>query len=289
MLRDGLLAFRGDQPVDERLAQLLLHMGMLVRADQHDAILVEQPLVSLNGNVELAAVLERQPCATVGQHIAVHGGRRVERRAHALPDLAIPRALVSAGDIDGGRPPQRKLRRMGAGLVAARHERRGLVPDRGQCGDDVLAALDAGRIAVRANQDEVVIHHREALHAKAVGDEFLLLRPGVHEHDVGIAAPAGIERLPRALRDHLHANASLGLEQRQDVIEQAGVLGGCGRRHNDRFFLGKRGRGEGQKDREKENASVHAEFPCLGRDRANLCHKWTNPQGGNGALPKNIA
>ena len=57
------------------------------------------------------------------------------------------------------------------------------------------------------------------------------------EHDVGIAAARGIERLPGALRHHLHLDAGLGLEHRQDVAEQAGILRRGGRGHHDRFIL----------------------------------------------------
>ena len=118
-----------------------------------------------------------------------------------------------------------------------------------------LRALDAGRIALRPDQDEVVVHHRIALHAEAVGDEFLLLRLGVHEHHVGVAAPAGVERLAGALRDHLHVDAGLGLEQRQDVAEQAGVLGRGGRGDDDRLVLRGRG-GRGGKQRERRRMAI---------------------------------
>ena len=108
--------------------------------------------------------------------------------------------------------------------------------DRLQARDDVLA-LDAGRIALRADQDEVVVHDGVALHAEAVGDELLLLRLGMDEHHVGIAAPAGVERLAGALRHHLHVDAGLRLEQRQDVAEQAGILGRGRRGDDDRLVL----------------------------------------------------
>ena len=73
---------------------------------------------------------------------------------------------------------------------------------------------------MRADQDEVVVHHRVTLDAEAFRQEFLLRRFRVDEHDVGVAAAAGIERLAGALRDHLHIDSGLGLEQRQDMAEQ---------------------------------------------------------------------
>ena len=73
---DRLLPLRRHQPVDERLAELLLHVRMLGRIHQDDAVLVEQPVVALDHDVEVAAVLERQPGAAVGQHIGVGRRRR---------------------------------------------------------------------------------------------------------------------------------------------------------------------------------------------------------------------
>ncbi len=126
---------------------------------------------------------------------------------------------------------------MRAGLVAARNEVGALGLDRTERCDDVLRALDAGRIALRADQDEVVVHHGVALDAEAFGEKFFFRRFGVDEHDVGIAAARGIERLSGALRHHLDVDAGLGLEHRQDVAEQAGILRRGGRGHHDRFVL----------------------------------------------------
>ena len=72
-----------------------------------------------------------------------------------------------------------------------------------------------------------------ALHAVALGDELLLLRLGVDEHHVGIAAATRIERLPSPLRDDLHVDAGLLLEHRQDVPEEARVLRRCRRGDDD--------------------------------------------------------
>ena len=76
-----------------------------------------------------------------------------------------------------------------------------------------LRAADFRRIGLRPDQDEVVVHHVEALHAVALGEEFLLERLGVHEHHVGVAAPADVERLAGAERDHAHLDAGLLLER----------------------------------------------------------------------------
>src|SRR5215510_9183728 len=70
-------------------------------------------------------------------------------------------------------------------------------------------ALNAGRIVLWTNQNEVVVHYRKALHALALGKEFLFRRFGVHEHHIGIAAPCGIKRLASALRQYLHRDSGL--------------------------------------------------------------------------------
>ena len=110
---------------------------------------------------------------------------------------------------------------MRARAVAAGNEGRALRLDRLQRLGDVGHAFDTGGVALRADQDEIVVHHWVALHARAFGDEFLLLRLGMNEYDVGVAAPAGVERLAGALRHHLHVDAGLGLEQRQDMAKQS--------------------------------------------------------------------
>src|SRR5262249_58737678 len=45
--------------------------------------------------------------------------------------------------------------------------------------NNVLAAVDAGGIALLSDQDEVVVHHRVALYARPIGDGFFLCCPRV--------------------------------------------------------------------------------------------------------------
>src|SRR6266851_7646098 len=106
---------------------------------------------------------------------------------------------------------------MRARLVAARDERDPFVLECLERGDDILRSLDASRIALRSDQDEVVVHHRVALHAKTFRQEFLLRRFGVDEHNVCVSAAPGIERLAGSLRDDFHIDPSFGFEQRQDM------------------------------------------------------------------------
>src|ERR1051325_9467752 len=122
---------------------------MLFGIHQDDAVLVEQPVVALDHDVELAAVPEREPGAAISEHIGVARARGVERRAHALTDRLVPGAVILL-DLDAGRLPQCELGRMGARTVAARDESRLLGLDGFQRRLDVLA-LHAGRIAFWAD------------------------------------------------------------------------------------------------------------------------------------------
>src|SRR6516225_7384903 len=54
---------------------------------------------------------------------------------------------------------------MGPGVVAPRDEGRTLGLNGLHRKDDVPCALDAGRIALRSNDDEIVVHHGIAFHA----------------------------------------------------------------------------------------------------------------------------
>ena len=87
------------------------------------------------------------------------------------------------------------------------------------------------------DEHEVVVHHGAALGAEAFGDELLFGHRVVHEHDVGVAAAAGVQRLPGADGDHAHVDAGGRLEDRQQVLEQARLFGGRGRGHHDELVL----------------------------------------------------
>src|SRR6266851_6966760 len=143
---------------------------------------------------------------------------------------------------------------MRARLVAARDERHRLGLNCFQRGLDVLA-LDAGGVALWPDQHEVVVHHVKTLHPKTFGEEFFFLRFGVDEYHVGVAAPCGVERLPCALRDHLDVDIRLGLEDRQQIAEQPGILRRRRRRHHDRSVLRQRGRdiGDGADTKRQHN------------------------------------
>ena len=162
---------------------------------------------------------------------------------------------------------------MGAGLVAARDEGAPLsLIALSAATMSFVPLMPAGSLFGPIRTKSLYITGI-ALHAEAFGQEFFLRRLGVHEHHVGIAAPAGVERLTGALRDHLHVDAGLGLEQRQDVAEQAGILRRGGRRHDDRFVLRERRGREyeagGHRNQQTARKHVHVSSPISFLSRSN--------------------
>src|SRR4051812_38042500 len=108
---DRALALRGEDPVYERLSHGALYQRMPTRVDEDDAVLIEEPRISLEHDTEVAAILEGQPGPAIGQDVRVHPGGAIQRRPHPLPGVAIPRAFLRA-DVDPGRFPDFELREM---------------------------------------------------------------------------------------------------------------------------------------------------------------------------------
>jgi hypothetical protein len=93
----------------------------------------------------------------------------------------------------------------------------------------------------------VVVHHVVAPEAESLREKLLLQRPGVHEHDVGIAAPSHVERLPGPSATTRTCMPVFLSKIRQQVLEQPGLLGR--RRRCDRDVgLCVRGRAEEKRD-----------------------------------------
>src|SRR3954447_3031123 len=75
---DRRLPVRRDQPVDEVLPQFLLDVRKLRGGHQHHAVLIEQPLVAFDDDVEIAAIPKSDPAATAGQYIGVRRARYIK-------------------------------------------------------------------------------------------------------------------------------------------------------------------------------------------------------------------
>ena len=92
---------------------------------------------------------------------------------------------------------------MGAALVTARDET-------GAAGREFferlhnVPAFGFGRVRLRTNQHEIVVHHRKALDGNTIGHHLFFGRRVVHKQHVGIAAPPHVQRLAGTQSDHFH-------------------------------------------------------------------------------------
>ena len=111
----ALTGWRGD-PIDKLLSLRRLHMRMPDRIHQHDTVLIEEPLVTLDQHFQVAPVLEVELGAAVGQHIGVGAGCHVERRAHATAAGFVAAALLVR---QVSHLPESQLGGVGAAFVAA--------------------------------------------------------------------------------------------------------------------------------------------------------------------------
>src|SRR5262245_15945038 len=126
---------------------------------------------------------------------------------------------------------------MGARAIPARYERRLFFLDGLKRLGNVFHTLDASWVVFRPNEDEVVVHDREAFHSVTLGYELFFRRFGVDKNDIRIATSGSIESLTRALSNNLYLDSSLGFKQRQDVPKQSRILRRSSRRNDDRFIL----------------------------------------------------
>ena len=131
---------------------------------------------------------------------------------------------------------------------------------------DVGHAGNPGGIALGADDDEVVVHDIEALHALAVGDELLLVGLGVHEQHVTVTVAGVLDRLAGADRHHAHLDPGLVLEQWQQMAEQSRLLGRGGRLDDDELVLGPDGaqRQRQGEQRCQEQAAQHGSILPIG-------------------------
>ena len=95
---------------------------------------------------------------------------------------------------------------MRARVIAAGDERRLRCRDLVQRVDDILVAADMCGIALRPDDDEVIVHDVETLHALPFGHELVFGGTVVDEDHVGVATASDIERLAGADGDNPHAD-----------------------------------------------------------------------------------
>src|SRR5215204_2974629 len=125
------LPLRARDPVDERLSEVVLHIRVLGRVHQDDPILVQQALIALDYDGQVAPVLEGEPRASIGEQVGVAGRSHVQGCSHSLADLAIPRASHLT-QVDVGHLPKSHFSQVSAREVTPRDERSFLLPDPAQ-------------------------------------------------------------------------------------------------------------------------------------------------------------
>ena len=132
----------------------------------------------------------------------------------------------------------------------------------------VVQAGGMGRVGFGADDDEVVVHDVAAVDAVSVGDEAVLAGPVMDEKGVGVAAGADGKRLAGADGDDVDGESGLGLEEGENVPEEAGVLGGGGGAEGDEAdVLGAGAAADGEEGRRREEAAageVHGVFGVAG-------------------------
>jgi hypothetical protein len=77
-----------------------------------------------------------------------------------------------------------------------------------------------GRVALRAKEHEVVVHHRGTRQAVSGSHELLLSGRGVHQQHVRVPAGTQRHRLARPDRDRLDLALAASLELRQQLVER---------------------------------------------------------------------
>jgi len=194
---------------------------MFGAADQHHAILIEQAPITLDQHGQIGAILEVEPGAAVSEHISATRRGDAQWRAHATAAFPVAPAF---GRLVVGQLPEPKFRRMGTALVTARDKRRV-----GGC-HFLERSHDIGtpgccRVGFRTNQHKVVVHDFVPPGRVTVRNELLLRRLVVDEQHVSVAPARHVDGLPGSQRHHLHVDATGLLERRQDMAEQAGLLG----------------------------------------------------------------
>jgi hypothetical protein len=162
---DGLLAFRGDQPVDEHHGLPIFHVFMFIGVDRHDAVLIEQHRVALQDHphLQLILIFGGQPGTPVGEGVGPLLVGDPLGLLHALAHFHIPFLAL------GVYPrlfPDGQLLGVGAGLVPPGDKGRVAPGDLFEGLQGGFQTLDFGRVIRGADDDEVVIHDVVAVHKK---------------------------------------------------------------------------------------------------------------------------
>jgi hypothetical protein len=103
------------------------------------------------------------------------------------------------------------------------------------------------RITARSDNDKIVMHDIPAIDAEAVGNKFVLAHPIMHQQRVGASTRADSQCLAGSHCDDVNIYTARRFEQRQDMINQAGILRrGCGTQRDESLYCSRGGRDRGR-------------------------------------------
>jgi hypothetical protein len=119
-------------------------------------------------------------------------GGSVQCGTRSLADGLVPTPSVFL-DVDAYiLVPEREFSHVHSRSVATRDERRLCILNRLERFGDVLHAMDASRIALRPDEDEVIVHYGKSLHPFAVREKFEFCQFGINENYVGIPSSSSV-------------------------------------------------------------------------------------------------
>src|SRR5262249_11676503 len=181
------------EPVGEPACALVIEVGMTLRVDQDDRVLVPQVGRVGDERHEREVTPVPEPGATITEDGRPEPVPAPERRPHARARFAVARPRRPPA----GRLPEALLAPVRAGVVGAGDERGARACDPGEGLGARAGAPHAGRVALRPEDLERVPHERPPPGAVAPADELLLAVAVVDEEEVAVAVAPALEGPPR--------------------------------------------------------------------------------------------
>src|SRR6516225_1283825 len=80
---DCVLTLPRGEPIDERHTQICLYFGIPCWVHEHDCVLVEEARIVVDDYFQVAAIVEVDPIASIGQRIAIYRRCHSQRLFHA--------------------------------------------------------------------------------------------------------------------------------------------------------------------------------------------------------------
>ena len=230
-LADSFLCFGGDHEILEGHRAIRIDLFTIIGIHCDDVVDIEQRFFAFGQDVQVQRILVRQVSGAVGEGVALFSEAMVSVAPMPCPVSRYQAGLVVAGSSSAAFQipsslvlvPDLSARATKGASAAAMALKRIRSPH----------ALDAGRVGGRADDDEVVMHDQFAFLAGAFIHECLLGCRRVDQEHVGVALLAHFHGLAGADSHSLYNVTGLLLEERDEHIQQAGILGGSGGGQDD--------------------------------------------------------